>query len=225
VTDSISVLLVDDDALVRVGLAMILRGAPDLRLVAQVNDGNAVEQAVAEHRPDVVLMDIRMTHVDGVTATRRLRGRPGAPEVIMLTTFDMDDYVIEALRAGASGFLLKDTPPDELVRAIRLVASGEPILSPSITRRLIAQVTGPKVTDRQSRATSVLDQLSEREKDIVRLIGEGKSNARIGEELYMSIPTVKAHVSKLLAKLNLNNRVQIALLANDAALPRDDDDV
>ncbi len=218
----ISVLIVDDDALVRAGLAMILRGVPDVRVVAEVADGAEVPAAVHQHRPDVVLMDVRMVHVDGVTATKRLRRLPDAPEVIILTTFDLDEYVVEALRAGASGFLVKDTPPEEIVRAIRLVVAGEPILSPGITRRLIAQVTDAKVDTRQARAARQLDQLADREREVARLVGEGKSNAQIGEELFMSVATVKAHVSRLLAKLELNNRVQIALLVNDAGLSQRD---
>lgn len=211
-------LIGDDDALVRAALAMILRGAPDIRVVAQVSDGAEVPAAVAEHRPDVVLMDIRMVRVDGVTATRELRSRPDAPEVIILTTFDMDEYVIAALEAGASGFLVKDTPPEEIVRAVRQVAAGEPILSPRVTRKLIAQVTGGKARPSKKHEAEMLDSLPDRERDVARLVGEGKSNARIGKELFMSVATVKAHVSRLLARLGLNNRVQLALLANDVDL-------
>jgi DNA-binding NarL/FixJ family response regulator len=211
---TIRVLIVDDDALVRTGLSMMLAGADDLTIVAEADDGDKVGALVAEHTPDVVLMDIRMPRVDGLTATERLRGREDAPEVIILTTFDADEHVVRALRAGAGGFLLKDTPPAEIINAIRRVVAGEPILSPSVTRRLIAQVTGA-----QSRpAQDLLARLSEREREVVIAIGQGKSNAQIGAELYVSVATVKAHVSRLLTKLGMNNRVQVALLAHDAGL-------
>jgi DNA-binding NarL/FixJ family response regulator len=211
---TIRVLIVDDDALVRTGLSMMLAGADDLRIVGEADDGDKVAALVAEHAPDVVLMDIRMPRVDGLTATEQVRGRGGAPEIIILTTFDADEHVVRALRAGAGGFLLKDTPPAEIINAIRRVAAGEPILSPSVTRRLIAQVTEV----RRSPALALLDQLSEREREVVVAIGQGKSNAQIGAELYMSVATVKAHVSRLLTKLGMNNRVQVALLAHDAGL-------
>jgi DNA-binding NarL/FixJ family response regulator len=211
---TIRVLIVDDDALVRTGLSMMLAGAEDLQIVAEADDGDKVGALVAEHSPDVVLMDIRMPRVDGLAATEQIRGRDGAPEIIILTTFDADEHVVRALRAGAGGFLLKDTPPAEIINAIRKVAAGEPILSPSVTRRLIAQVTEV----RRSPARELLAQLSEREREVVVAIGQGKSNAQIGAELYMSVATVKAHVSRLLTKLGLNNRVQVALFAHDAGL-------
>jgi DNA-binding NarL/FixJ family response regulator len=211
---TIRVLIVDDDALVRTGLSMMLAGAEDLQIVGEADDGDKVEALVAEHAPDVVLMDIRMPRVDGLAATERVRRRADAPEVIILTTFDADEHVVRALRAGAGGFLLKDTPPADIINAIRKVAAGEPILSPSVTRRLIAQVTEV----RRSPALALLDQLSEREREVVIAIGQGKSNAQIGADLYMSVATVKAHVSRLLTKLDLNNRVQVALLAHDAGL-------
>jgi DNA-binding NarL/FixJ family response regulator len=211
---TIRVLIVDDDALVRTGLSMMLAGAEDLQIVAEADDGDKVGALVAEHTPDVVLMDIRMPRVDGLAATEQIRGRDGAPEIIILTTFDADEHVVRALRAGAGGFLLKDTPPAEIINAIRKVAAGEPILSPSVTRRLIAQVTEV----RRSPARELLAQLSEREREVVVAIGQGKSNAQIGAELYMSVATVKAHVSRLLTKLGLNNRVQVALFAHDAGL-------
>jgi DNA-binding NarL/FixJ family response regulator len=211
---TIRVLIVDDDALVRTGLSMMLAGAEDLRIVAEADDGDKVGALVAEHTPDVVLMDIRMPRMDGLAATEQIRGRDGAPEIIILTTFDADEHVVRALRAGAGGFLLKDTPPAEIINAIRRVAAGEPILSPSVTRRLIAQVTEVH----RSPARELLGRLSEREREVVVAIGQGKSNAQIGTELYMSVATVKAHVSRLLTKLDLNNRVQVALLAHDAGL-------
>jgi DNA-binding NarL/FixJ family response regulator len=211
---AIRVLIVDDDALVRTGLSMMLAGADDLTIVAEADDGDKVASLVAEHAPDVVLMDIRMPRVDGLTATEEIRGHAGAPEIIILTTFDADEHVVRALRAGAGGFLLKDTPPADIINAIRKVAAGEPILSPSVTRRLIAQVTEAHC----SPARDLLAQLSGREREVVIAIGQGKSNAQIGAELYMSVATVKAHVSRLLTKLGLNNRVQVALLAHDAGL-------
>ena len=214
--ERIRVLVVDDDALVRAGLGMLLAGAGDIEIVGEAADGSEVERAVAEHQPRVVLMDIRMPGMDGLTATEIVRGRERPPEVIVLTTFDADDHVLRALRAGASGFLLKDTPPADIVRAIRAVASGEPILSPAITRRLIGHVTGTDGGERRRRAREQLDRLTEREREVAIAIGRGESNAEISRELYMSIATVKAHVSRLLEKLDFNNRVQIALLAHDA---------
>jgi DNA-binding NarL/FixJ family response regulator len=214
--ERIRVLVVDDDALVRAGLAMILAGAPDLEVVAEASDGVDVPGAVAAHRPDVVLMDIRMPRVDGLAATEALRRRPGAPEVIVLTTFDADEFVLRALRAGASGFLLKDTPPVEILQAVRRVARGEATLSPTVTRQLIAHVSGPGRATPRSRAAEQFDQLSERERDVALAIGQGRSNAEISADLHMSIATVKAHVSRLLTKLDMNNRVQVALLVHDA---------
>jgi DNA-binding NarL/FixJ family response regulator len=216
VTEQVRVLVVDDDALVRAGLSMLLAGAEDIAIVGEAADGSEVAQAVAEHRPDVVLMDIRMPGMDGLAATELLRARADAPEVIVLTTFEADDYVLRALRAGAGGFLLKDTPPADIVRAVRAVAAGEPTLSPTITRRLILHVADSEGEDRTRRAREQLDRLTEREREVAVAIGLGKSNAEIGRELYMSVATVKAHVSRVLEKLQLNNRVQIALLAHDA---------
>jgi len=216
VTERIRVLVVDDDALVRAGLSMLLAGADDIEIVGEAADGSEVGRAVAEHRPDVVLMDIRMPGLDGLAATEQLRAQPDAPEVIVLTTFEADDYVLRALRAGASGFVLKDTPPAEIVRAVRTVAAGEPILSPAITRRLIGHVTESEGDERRRDARERLDRLTEREREVAVAIGLGRSNAEIAHELYMSVATVKAHVSRMLEKLELNNRVQIALLAHDA---------
>jgi DNA-binding NarL/FixJ family response regulator len=216
VSGQIRVLIVDDDALVRAGLTMLFAGVDDIEIVGEAADGGQVEHAVAEHQPDVVLMDIRMPGLDGLTATEILRGHDRPPEVIVLTTFDADDHVLRALRAGASGFLLKDTAPADIVRAIRAVTAGEPILSPAITRRLIGHVTGGDGGERRRRARAQLDRLSEREREVAVAIGRGKSNAEISRELYMSIATVKAHVSRLLEKLKFNNRVQIALLVHDA---------
>jgi DNA-binding NarL/FixJ family response regulator len=216
---AIRVLIVDDDALVRAGLSMMLSGAEDIEVVADVADGAEVVPAVNEHRPDVVLMDIRMPRMDGLTATERLRARRDPPEIIVLTTFDTDDHILRAMRAGASGFLLKHTPPPEIVRAIRQVAAGEPMLSPAVLRRMMSYVADAAGVDpRQTRARELLDRLSGGERAVALLVGQGKTNGEIGRELSLSVATVKAYVSRLLTKLELNNRVQIALLVHDAGL-------
>ena len=218
----VRVLIVDDDALVRAGLTMILSSAEDIDVVGEVADGADVPGAVADLVPDVVLMDIRMPRVDGLAATEALRAREGAPEVIVLTTFDADEFVLRALRAGAGGFLLKDTPPTEILRAVRRVAAGEATLSPTVTRQLIAHVSAPRPPAQVDAARDVanrrLDALSDRERDVALAVARGRSNAEISGELHMSVATVKAHVSRLLTKLGLNNRVQIALLVHDAGL-------
>ncbi|WP_370517937.1 response regulator [Micromonospora sp. MP36] len=219
----VRVLIVDDDALVRAGLSMILGGVPDVRVVGEATDGGEVPAAVEAHAPDVVLMDIRMPRVDGLTATEALRALPRPPEVLVLTTFDADDQVLRALRAGAAGFLLKDTPPAEIVQAIRRVAAGEATLSPTVTRQLIRHVTaaapaGAGADPRRDRALRLLDGLSEREREVAVALGQGRTNAEIAAELFMSVATVKAYVSRLLTKLDLNNRVQVALLVHDAGL-------
>ncbi|WP_329569109.1 response regulator transcription factor [Streptomyces sp. NBC_01361] len=217
--EPIRVLLVDDDPLVRAGLSFMLGGAPDIEIVGQAGDGSEVPALVAETRPDVVLMDIRMPDVDGLAATEALRARPDAPEVIVLTTFHADEQVLRALRAGAAGFVLKDTAPAEIVEAVRRVASGAPVLSPTVTRQLITRATGPDPQqDRRARARERLADLADREREVAVAVGRGASNAEIAAELYMSVATVKAHVSRILAKLGLNNRVQIALLTHDAGL-------
>jgi DNA-binding NarL/FixJ family response regulator len=215
VTAPVRVLIVDDDALVRAGLTMILSGARGIEVVGEASDGAGVPAAVARHRPDVVLMDIRMPRVDGLSATETLRRQPGAPEVIVLTTFDADEFVLRALRAGASGFLLKDTPPQDILDAVRRVARGEATLSPAVTRRLIAHVAAPSAAPR-AEAARRLGALSEREREVALALGRGRSNAEIAAELFMSVATVKAHVSRVLTKLDLNNRVQVALLVHDA---------
>ncbi|MEV4564856.1 response regulator transcription factor [Nonomuraea sp. NPDC049419] len=213
----IRVLIVDDDPMVRAGLSMILGGAGDIQIVGEAADGAEVPPLVAEHRPRVVLMDIRMPGVDGLTATEALRRTSAPPEVVVLTTFHADAQVLRALRAGAAGFLLKDIAPADLVAAIRKVAAGEPILSPAVTRQLISHVADGGADDRTQRARKLLARLSEREREVAMAVGRGKSNAEIGRELFMSVPTVKAHVSRILTKLDLNNRVQVALLVYDAA--------
>jgi DNA-binding NarL/FixJ family response regulator len=202
-----------------------LSGRPGAGLEVEVRNpaptGGELRGALpgAGHAPDVVLMDIRMPRLDGLTATERLRARPGGPAVIVLTTFDADAQVLRALRAGASGFLLKDTPPAAIVDAVRRVAAGEPMLSPTVTRQLIAHVAAADGADgRGERARRLLDQLTEREHEVAVAVGRGLSNADIAAELYMSVATVKAHVSPLLVKLQAANRVQVALLVHDAGL-------
>jgi DNA-binding NarL/FixJ family response regulator len=214
----IRVLLVDDDALVRSGLRMMLAGAGQIEVVGEAEDGRGVLAAVDRHRPDVVLMDIRMPLLDGIEATRLLRAQPAPPAVIVLTTFDADELVLRALRAGAAGFLLKDTPPPEIVRAIEHVHAGEGTLSPTVTRRLIALVAGDgEAAVRRERARTALEGLSAREHEVALAVGRGCANAEIAAELHMSVATVKAHVSRLLVKLGAENRVQVALLVQDAA--------
>ncbi|MGV9314670.1 response regulator transcription factor [Streptomyces sp. NPDC003691] len=219
---TIRLLVVDDDPLVRAGLSLMLGGAGDLLIVGEAADGSEVPALVERLAPDVVLMDIRMPYVDGLTATEELRARPGAPEVVVLTTFHADEQVLRALRAGAAGFVLKDTSPAEIVAAVRRVANGEPVLSPAVTRQLMSHVAGgapaPGADSRRSAALARTDLLAEREREVAVGVGRGRSNAEIAASLYMSVPTVKTHVSRILAKLGFNNRVQIALLVHDAGL-------
>ncbi|MFG1779555.1 response regulator [Micromonospora sp. NPDC049048] len=215
-TPPVRVLVVDDDALVRAGLTMMLDGAEGIAVVGEAADGDQVPAATDAHAPDVVLMDLRMPRVDGITAIRRLRARPRPPEIIVLTTFDTDENILSALRAGASGFLLKDTPPARIVDAVRQVAAGEPILSPRVTRRLMARVAVQ--AGAYARAKAALAVLSPRERDVVVAIGQGRNNADIAAALGMTLATVKTHVSHILTKLDLCNRTQIALLAHDAEL-------
>jgi DNA-binding NarL/FixJ family response regulator len=212
----IRVLLVDDDPLVRAGLAMILASASDLSVVGEAGDGHQAVQQVRAHRPDVVLMDIRMPRLDGIAATAALRALPAPPEVLVLTTFQADAYVLDALRAGASGFLLKDTPPAEIIAAVRQVAGGGTSLSPSVARTLIDHVAHSAGHERRAAAETALATLSEREHQVAVEVGRGRSNAEIAATLFLSEATVKAHVSRLLTKLDLSNRVQIALLVHDA---------
>ena len=211
----IRVLLVDDDALVRSGLRIMLAGAANLDVVAEAADGHEVLGAVDLHRPDVVLMDIRMPQLDGIAATRLLAAQPDPPAVVVLTTFDADELVLRALQAGAAGFLLKDTPPAEIVRAIELVHAGDGMLSPTVTRRLISMVAGDAGA-RAEQAHDLLATLSPRERDVALAVGRGETNAEIATALHLSVATVKAHVSRLLAKLDVDNRVQIALLLQAA---------
>ncbi|WP_328437699.1 response regulator transcription factor [Streptomyces sp. NBC_00444] len=215
---AIRVLLVDDDPLVRAGLSFMMGGAEDIEIVGEAADGREVEALVDRTSPDVVLMDIRMPSMDGLTATERLRGRKDAPQVVVLTTFHADEQVLRALRAGAAGFVLKDTPPAEIVDAVRRVAAGDPVLSPSVTRRLMEHAAGGAADTRRARARARIEALNDREREVAVAVGRGLSNAEIAATLFMSVATVKTHVSRILAKLDLNNRVQIALLAYDAGL-------
>lgn len=215
-TVPIRVLLVDDDPLVRGGLSMMLGGAATLSVVGEAGDGAAGVEAVARLSPDVVLMDIRMPGMDGLAAIERLKERGHTSQVIVLTTFDADNEVVRALRAGAAGFLLKDTPPAEIVRAIERVAAGEPMLSPAIVQRLIAQVTDDPAAPRRARARALLADLTPREHEVALAVAGGSSNAEIGAALHLSVASVKAIVSRVLSKLEAGNRVHVALLVRDA---------
>ena len=208
-------LIVDDDPLVRSALTFMLGGQPDLEVVGEAGDGREGVTRAAELKPDVVLMDIRMPRLNGLDATRRLLASDDPPRVIVLTTFDADEYVVEALAAGADGFLLKDTPPPEVVDAIRKVAQGDPMLSPAVTRSLIRRVA---TSNRSPAAVARLAELTDREREVALAVGRGLSNAEIAAELYLSVPTVKAHVSRLFDKLDVTNRVQIAMCVHDAGL-------
>jgi DNA-binding NarL/FixJ family response regulator len=213
----IRVLIVDDDPLVRAGLTMMLGGAARIDVVGEAADGSEVLGALDRHHADVVLMDLRMPKVDGIAALELVRRQPQPPAVLVLTTFDTDDQVLRALRRGAAGFLVKDTPPAEIVRAIELVAGGESMLSPTVTRRLIDRLARDVNADvRHSEAASVLSELSPRDREIAAAIAQGKSNAAIAADLHLSVATIKSHVSAMLGKLQLDNRVQIALLVQDA---------
>jgi DNA-binding NarL/FixJ family response regulator len=212
------VLLADDDPLVLAGLRTILSAADDLVIVGEAADGAAAVAAAGERRPAVVLMDIRMPGVDGIAATSQITARPDPPKVIVLTTFGLDDYVLGALRAGASGFLLKDTPPADIIRAVRLVAAGDAMLSPAVTRTLIEQFGVDQPAPRRAAAREALRTLTDREREVAAEVAQGRSNAEIAARLYMSEATVKAHVSRVLAKLGAANRVQVAIMARDAGL-------
>ena len=209
------VLIADDQELVRTGFRVVLDSEPDLEVVGEAADGFAAVEAVNALCPDVVLMDIRMPNLDGIEATRRIAAGDGSPHVLILTTFDLDDYVYEALRAGASGFLLKDARAEELCNAVRTVAAGEALLSPSITRRLIESYTRrPPPTERPS----ALAELTPRELQVLRLIARGLSNAQIAGELIVGDATVKTHVARIFSKLDLHDRAQAVVLAYESGL-------
>ena len=214
---NIRVVIVDDDALVRAGLRMILGGDPAIEIVGEAADGLDALDLIARVRPTVVLMDIRMPRLDGLETTKSLTARGDQARVIVLTTFDTDELVLTALRHGAVGFLLKDTPPADLVDAVRRVAAGESTLSPSVTAQLIATVTSG--TDgRRQRASSLLDRLTEREREVAVSVGHGLSNAEIAAQLFMGVATVKTHIGRVFTKLEATNRVQVARTVHDAGL-------
>jgi DNA-binding NarL/FixJ family response regulator len=213
----VRVVLVDDEQLVRSGLRMILESADDIEVVGEAADGGGAVEQVRLHRPDVVLMDIRMPAMDGLAATRELTALPDPPRVVMLTTFELDEYVHAALEHGAVGFLLKDTPPRDLIQAVRTVAEGNAMLAPSVTRRLIAEFAA-RGSAQAVAARRRLEALTARELEVAVAVAQGLSNAEIGRRLFMSEATVKAHVSRVLAKLGMGNRVQAAILVHDAGL-------
>jgi DNA-binding NarL/FixJ family response regulator len=211
---TIRVLVADDQSMVRAGFRMLLSREEDIEVVAEASDGLEAVDKTARFRPTVVLMDIRMPQLDGLEATRRILAADDTTRILILTTFDLDEYVYEALRAGASGFVLKDDPPEQLLAAIRTVAGGDALLSPTITKRVIKQFTRipQPVPPRE------LDDLTERELDVFRLIARGLSNAEIGQELYITDTTVKTHITHILQKLNVRDRVQAVVLAYEAGV-------
>ncbi len=212
----ISVLLADDHELLRDGLRAILDAQDDIEVVGEAADGEEALEQVAQLEPDVVVMDIRMPRVDGIEATRRLLAKDNAPRVLVLTTFDLDEYVFEALRAGAGGFMLKDAPPTQLASAVRTVAAGESLLAPAVTKRLIERFVTQQPTDEAKRERFA--GLTDREVEVLRLLTRGYSNAEIGEQLFLSAATVKTHVTRVLAKLGVRDRVQAVVLAYEAGI-------
>jgi DNA-binding NarL/FixJ family response regulator len=215
VTDALRVLLVDDQALVRRGLRLILESELDIEVVAEAGDGAGALEEAARHRPDVVLMDIQMPGMDGIAATRAM---PAGTTVVILTTFERDDYIVDAVRAGASGFLLKNAPPEDLVAAVRHAAAGDALLSPSVTRRVLDRFAADVVPS--AGAAERLTHLTEREVEVLGLLAAGHSNAEIAERLYLGEATVKTHVSRVLAKLALRDRVQAVVFAYESGLVR-----
>jgi DNA-binding NarL/FixJ family response regulator len=211
---TISVVIADDQGLVRAGFRVLVNTAPDLQVVGEAGTGQEAVEVALRERPDVVLMDIRMPKMDGIEATRQIITQAPGPRVMILTTFDLDEYVFAALRAGASGFLLKDTPPDDLLAAIRVIASGEGLLAPTVTRRLIqefARRPGPA-------APRSLDGITDREREVLALIGTGLSNTEIAERLQLTVATVKSHVGRLLMKLQARDRAQLVIAAYESGL-------
>jgi DNA-binding NarL/FixJ family response regulator len=218
---TVRILIADDQALLRAGFRMILGSEPDLEVVGEAEDGARAIDAAGRLAPDVILMDIRMPSLDGLEATRRIlagRAPDAPPRVIILTTFDLDEYVYEALRAGASGFLLKDAPPDQLIAAIRIVAAGDALIAPSITRRLIAEFAARP--SRPADPPPGLADLTPRELEVLRLVARGRSNAEIAADLVVSGTTVKSHVARILMKLDVRDRVQAVVLAYESGLVR-----
>ncbi len=210
----IRILLADDQSLIRAGFRMILKAEPEFQVVGEAGDGDAAVAQAAELQPDVVLMDIRMPQLDGIAATRLITGREGAPRVLVLTTFDLDEYVYEALRAGASAFLLKDAPERQLIAAVRVVADGGSLFAPSVTKRLIERFADPG----PGGEPVLLGSLTAREHEVLVLVARGHSNAEIASELVVSEHTVKTHVASILQKLELRNRVQAVVLAYESGL-------
>ncbi|SDD41486.1 two component transcriptional regulator, LuxR family [Geodermatophilus telluris] len=215
---TIAVLLVDDEELVRFGLRTVLEAAGEFTVVGEAGDGFAAVRAVQELRPDVVLMDVRMPRKDGLAATREILALPDPPQVAVLTTFHADEYVYAALAAGAAGFLLKDTPPREIAAAVRAVADGTATLSPKVTATLIESYVDRRAAPRRAQALRRIRELSDREREVLQLLGSGESNAELARRLFVSEATVKTYVSRLLAKLDLANRTQAAILAHEAGL-------
>lgn len=215
----IRVLLADDQSLVRAGFKALLDAQPDIEVTGEAADGEEVLRRVRELRPDVVLMDIRMPRLDGLAATRRITGDAELTDVkvVMLTTFELDEYVFEAIRSGASGFLVKDTEPDELVRAVRAVVEGDALLSPGVTRRLIAEFAA---RSKEPAAADTLAQLTEREREVMALVGIGLSNEEIARRLVVSPLTAKTHVSRTMVKLGARDRAQLVVLAYESGLVR-----
>ena len=209
----IRVLVADDQQLLRAGFRVILEAEPDIEVVGEAVDGVEAVEVAGSTRPDVVLMDIRMPRLDGLAATEQLMRRPDPPRVVVLTTFDQNEYVVRALKAGAYGFLLKDAPPSRMIAAIRAAASGEALIEPSITRRLIERFA---VTEPTATAPTVLDSLTDRERDVLRLVARGMSNAEIAAEMVIADTTVKTHVARILTKLDLRDRVQAVVLAYES---------
>ena len=212
----IRVVVVDDEPMVCAHLRTILGSAEDIEVVDEAHDGASAVEAVLRHRPDVVLMDLRMPGVDGLTAIERINTFAERPSVVALTTFDADKYVLRALRAGATGFLVKSTPPEDLIGLVRVAADGHTVLSPDAARRLVSASAGDHAV--KDRARTLLDRLTEREVEVLACLGEGMSNARIGARLHLSEATVKGYVSRMLVKLDCENRTQAGLLAHDAGL-------
>jgi DNA-binding NarL/FixJ family response regulator len=219
---SITVMIADDQSLMRSGLRVLLERVDDIDVVAEAEDGDAAVRAVRHHRPDVAIMDIRMPGVDGVEATRRIVADPAsATKVLVLTTYDLDEYVYHAVRAGASGFLLKTAPPAQLVAAIRAVAAGDTLLAPEITRRLLEEYT--RRPPPGAARSPVLDALTEREVEVLRLVARGASNAETAARLIVSEPTVKTHINRLFRKLGVRDRIQAVILAYETGLVRPGD--
>lgn len=210
----VRVLLVDDEPLIRAGLRLILEGAPGIEIVGEAEDGEAAVTLVSDLAPAVVLMDVRMPRCDGVEATRRIRALPDPPAVVILTAFETDDFVLGALTAGAAGFLLKHTPPADLVAGIHQAAAGSLTFSPSVLRRLVSRATNRPANDG---ATARLGALSEREREIAALVADGRTNAQIAAELFLALPTIKTHLARVFEKSGVTNRVQLALLVHQAA--------